>query len=266
MTHYRTIFISDVHLGTRTCLAEMLHDFLVENDADTYYLVGDIVDFWRIRRGAVWPQSHSMVLRRLHQKARNGARMIFVPGNHDESLRDYCGTNFGAVELMRDAIFETADGKRYLVTHGDEFDVVMQKARWLAIVGDLAYQFALTLNLPVNFVRRRLLGLDYWSLSAYLKGRVKSAVNFIGDYEQSLTAEAARRNVDGVICGHIHKAASKQIDDVHYINTGDWMESATAFVEHHDGRLEMINWLEVVAQQREELSDAPERSGMGVAA
>lgn len=243
MAHYRTIFISDVHLGTRNCQAALLMDFLNTHDADTYYLVGDIVDFWRIKRGATWPEEHNLVLQKLLKKSRLGARMIFIPGNHDEGLRAYCGTSFGNIEIVRDAVFETAAGKRYLVTHGDEFDVVMQKARWLAIVGDWAYQFALGLNVPLNFVRKRL-GLPFWSLSAYLKGRVKSAVNFIGDFESSLSEEAARRNVDGVICGHIHRAASKQISDVHYVNTGDWMESATAFVELPNGQLELVEWLE----------------------
>ncbi|MGI9476875.1 MAG: UDP-2,3-diacylglucosamine diphosphatase [Hyphomicrobiaceae bacterium] len=243
MSHYRTIFISDVHLGTRASQAAYLIDFLRSNDADTYYLVGDIVDFWRIKRGAVWPQSHNDVLQALLGKVRQGARMVFIPGNHDEGLRDYCGTQFGGIEIVQNAIYETLTGKRYLVMHGDEFDVVVRYARWLAFLGDRGYQLTLAMNVPLNFVRRRL-GLGYWSLSAYLKGRVKSAVNFIGDFENSLSEEAARRNVDGVICGHIHRAASKQIADVHYVNTGDWVESATAFVEHQDGTLELIRWSE----------------------
>lgn len=264
MTHYRTIFISDVHLGTRTCQADLLSEFLRDNDADTYYLVGDIVDFWRIRRGAVWPKSHSEVLQKLLVRAQNGARVVFIPGNHDEGLRAYCGSKFGNVEIERDAVFETATGKRYLVAHGDEFDVVMQKARWLAIVGDWAYQFAIMLNWPVN-LGRRLFGREYWSLSAYLKGRVKSAVNVMGDYESALSAEATKRDVDGVICGHIHRAASKQIADIHYVNTGDWMESATAFVECQDGSLEMIRWLEQPASDASELP-APGHTNIGVAA
>lgn len=245
MAHYRTIFISDVHLGTRASQAEMLIDFLRENDADTYYLVGDIIDFWRIKRGAVWPQSHNDVLQKLLRKVRKGARMVFIPGNHDEGLRDYCGTQFGGIEIVRDAEFEAANGKRYVVMHGDEFDVVVRYARWLAFLGDRGYQLSLAMNIPLNFVRRRL-GLGYWSLSAYLKQSVKSAVNFIGDFENSLSDEAARRKVDGVICGHIHHAASKQIGNVHYVNTGDWVESATAFVEHHDGTLELVYWHKIM--------------------
>jgi UDP-2,3-diacylglucosamine pyrophosphatase LpxH len=249
MAHYRTIFISDVHLGTRASHAAFLIDFLHENDADTYYLVGDIVDFWRIKRGAVWPQAHNDVLQKLLGKVRNGARMVFIPGNHDDGLRGYCGTTFGGIEIVRDAIYDTADGKRYLVMHGDEFDVVVRYARWLAFLGDRGYQFTLALNVPLNFIRRRL-GLGYWSLSAYLKGRVKSAVSFIGDFENSLSDEAVRRNVNGVICGHIHRAASKHIANVHYVNTGDWVESATAFVEHPDGKLELIYWLQEMEKRK----------------
>lgn len=248
MPQYRTLFISDVHLGTRNCQADMLVDFLGRHDAETIYLVGDIVDFWRIQQGAVWPEAHSQVLQALLAKVRGGARVIFIPGNHDDDLRRYAGTRFGGVEIELNAIFETATGKRYLVMHGDELDVVVNYARWLALIGDRAYQLALFSNIPVNFVRRRL-GLGYWSLSAYLKQRVKSAVNFIGDFEQSLVDAAAERAADGVICGHIHTAASKDIGGIHYVNTGDWVESATAVVEHHNGELELIRWAEVTSGQ-----------------
>lgn len=254
MTTYRTIFISDVHLGTRACQAEMLIEFLCDHEAETIYLVGDIVDFWRIKRGAIWPQAHNNVLQKLLSKARNGSRIIYIPGNHDEGLRDYCGTRFGGIEIERDAVHETGDGRRYLVIHGDEFDVVVRYARWLAFLGDRGYQLALWTNWPLNFIRRRL-GLGYWSLSAYLKNRVKSAVNFIGDFERSLSEEAQRRNVEGVICGHIHHAASKMIGDVHYVNTGDWVESCTAVAEKQDGSFELIRWLDVQqSKQVEEVS------------
>ena len=262
MTTYRTLFISDVHLGTRACQAQMLIDFLQENDAETIYLVGDIVDFWRIKRGAVWPQTHNDVLQKLLGKVREGARVIYIPGNHDEGLRDYCGTKFGGIEIMRDAVHETASGKRFLVIHGDEFDVVVRYARWLAFLGDRGYQLALWTNWPLNFVRRRF-GLGYWSLSAYLKNRVKSAVNFIGDFETSLSDEAKRRNVEGVICGHIHHAASKMFGDVHYINTGDWVESCTAVVEGTDGSLELVRWYD---QTRAQPVSGESREQIGVAA
>ena len=245
----RSAFISDVHLGTRGCQAEMLLDFLKEHDAETIYLVGDIVDFWRIRRGAIWPQAHNDVLQKLLRKVRKGARVVFIPGNHDDGLRQYCGTRFGGIEIERNAVHETADGKRYLVIHGDEYDVVVRYAKWLAFLGDRSYELALATNAPVNWVRKRL-GKGHWSLSSYLKLRVKTAVNFIGDFEKSLSDEAKRRNVDGVICGHIHHAASRHFDDVHYLNTGDWVESCTAIGETHDGTFELIRWLDVV-QARE---------------
>lgn len=248
MATYRTLFISDLHLGTRSSQAERLLEFLKDHDAETIYLVGDIVDFWRIRRGAIWPQSHNDVIQKLLRKVRKGARVLFIPGNHDDSLRQYCGQHFGGVEIVRQAMHETADGRRYLVIHGDEFDVVVRYARWLAFLGDRGYELALWSNWPLNFVRQRF-GLGYWSLSAYLKQRVKTAVNFIGEFEANLAAEARRRGVDGVICGHIHHAASREIDGIHYVNTGDWVESCTSVVEHHDGRLEILDWHALVRER-----------------
>jgi UDP-2,3-diacylglucosamine pyrophosphatase LpxH len=249
MAHYRTLFISDVHLGTRACQAEAFLDFLKDNEADTIYLVGDIIDFWRIRRGAIWPQSHNDVLQKLLRKVRKGTRVVFIPGNHDEGIRDYCGTRFGGIEIERHAIYETAAGRRYFVTHGDDFDVVVRYARWLAFLGDRGYELALWSNWPLNFVRKRM-GLGYWSLSSYLKYKVKSAVNFIGEFESALAEEARRRGVDGVICGHIHHAASRDIGGVHYLNSGDWVESCTALAERADGSIELIRWREVVEAQR----------------
>jgi len=250
MVHYRTLFISDVHLGTRSAQAEMLLDFLRETEADTIYLVGDMIDFWRIRRGAIWPQSHNDVLQKLLRKVRKGTRVIFIPGNHDEGLRQYCGQHFGGIEIEHQTVHTTADGKRYLVLHGDEFDVVVRYAKWLAFLGDRGYELALWMNHPLNFIRRRF-GLGYWSLSAHLKLRVKTAVNFIGEFEKSLSDEARRHGVNGVICGHIHHAASRHIEGVHYLNTGDWVESCTAIGETGDGAFELIRWHDVVqARQR----------------
>ncbi len=245
MPKYRSLFISDVHLGTRACQAELLLGFLKENEADTIYLVGDIVDFWRIRRGAVWPQSHNDVLQKLLRKVRKGTRVIFIPGNHDDGLRQYCGQKFGGIDILMQTIHETPDGNRYVVMHGDEFDVVVRYAKWLAFLGDRGYQLALWTNAPVNLIRRRL-GLGYWSLSGYLKLRVKSAVNFIGEFERKLSKEAKRRNANGVICGHIHHAASRQSSDIHYLNCGDWVESCTAIGETYDGEFKLIRWLDVV--------------------
>jgi len=254
---YRTLFISDVHLGTRSAQAPMLLDFLKYHDAETIYLVGDIVDFWRVKRGPVWPQSHNDVLQKLLRKARKGTRVVFIPGNHDEGLRDYCGMQFGGIEIERQAEHITADGKRYVVMHGDEYDVVVRYARWLAFLGDRGYEFALWTNNPLNFIRRRL-GLGYWSLSAYLKLRVKTAVNFIGEFEKNLADEARRREADGVICGHIHHAASRDIDGVHYVNTGDWVESCTAVRENWDGSLELVYWHDDVRARLPEAIKAPQ--------
>jgi UDP-2,3-diacylglucosamine pyrophosphatase LpxH len=239
--HHRALFISDVHLGTRTAQAEALLDFLRENHADVIYLVGDIIDFWRVRRGAYWPQAHNDVLQKLLRRVRKGTRIIFIPGNHDEALRDYCGTRFGGIEIVHNALHQTASGKRYTVMHGDEFDVVVRTAKWLAFLGDRGYELALWLNNPLNFLRRHL-GFGYWSLSSYLKNRVKHAVSFIGAYEDAVAAEAHRNGVDGIICGHIHQAADRQIGDVHYLNCGDWVESCTAIAEQMDGTMVLIKW------------------------
>lgn len=240
---FRSLFISDLHLGTKGAQADALLEFLREHDAETIYLVGDIVDGWRLRNGWYWPQSHNDVVQKLLRKARKGARIIYIPGNHDEFLRDFYGTHFGGIEVCETAIHEAADGKRYLVIHGDVFDMVVRHAKWLAFFGDWAYEIALALSTRINMVRRRL-GLTYWSLSAWAKLKVKNAVNFIGKFEETLAAEAQKHGVDGVICGHIHHAAQRDIDGLAYLNTGDWVESCTALVEHQDGRMEIIRWSE----------------------
>jgi UDP-2,3-diacylglucosamine pyrophosphatase LpxH len=247
---YRTLFISDVHLGTKGSQAELLIDFLRCNEADTYYLVGDIVDFWRIKRAPHWPQSHNDVIQKLLRLVRKGARFVYIPGNHDEDLRSYCGQHFGGVEFKLNDVHVSANGRRFLVTHGDEFDVVISYVKWLAFLGDWAYVTALGINTGFNKVRR-LFGLSYWSLSAYLKHKVKTAVNYIGDFETALAGEARRHGAEGVICGHIHFAAMREIEGVTYINCGDWMESATAVGETHDGKFEIIRWLDVLDAERE---------------
>ncbi len=238
---YRAIFISDVHLGTRGCKAEYLLDFLRANEADYVYLIGDIIDCWRLSKGWFWPQSHNDVVQKLLRKARKGTQVIYVPGNHDEPLRDYDDHAFGDVMVMNEAVHETADGKRLLIIHGDAFDGIVRYAPWLAKLGDSAYTLALMLNQWFNRARH-MLGYPYWSLSAWLKSRVKDAVKFIGDFENTVAAEAKRRGFDGVVCGHIHQAALKEIDGIIYANDGDWVESCTALVEHRDGRLEIIHW------------------------
>jgi UDP-2,3-diacylglucosamine pyrophosphatase LpxH len=239
----RAVFLSDVHLGTRSAQAMRLLQFLRHIEAGTIYLVGDIVDFWKVKRGPHWPQSHNDVLQKLMRKVRQGTRLVLVPGNHDEGLRDYAGLHFGGVEICRDVVHMTADGRRYLVLHGDEFDVVVRTARWLALLGDRGYELALWLNNPLNWVRRHL-GFGYWSLSGYLKYHVKSAVSFIGAFEEAVATEARRRQVDGVICGHIHHASDRNLAGIHYLNCGDWVESCTAVVETLAGRLEVVRCTE----------------------
>ena len=238
---YRTIWISDVHLGTRACKADFLLDFLRLTECETLYLVGDIVDGWRLRRTWYWPQAHNDVVQKLLRKARKGTRVIYIPGNHDEGARQFIGQQFGGIPVMQDAVHEGADGRRYLVIHGDQFDVVVRRAKWLAHIGDKAYVTLLGLNTGVNAIRRRL-GFPYWSLSAYLKQKAKSAVEYVGRYETVLSEEARRRGVDGVICGHIHTAEIKDMNGVVYANDGDWVESCTALVEHQTGELEIVNW------------------------
>jgi len=241
---YRTIWISDIHLGTRGCKADFLLDFLRHTESDTLFLVGDIIDLWRMRRSWYWPQAHNDVVQKLLRRARKGTRVVFVPGNHDEMFRDYVEHHFGGIEVAADAIHVLADGRRLLVLHGDSFDAVVRYARWLAVLGDSAYEFALVLNRWLNLARRRM-GYPYWSLSAWLKHRVKNAVEYIGRFEEAVAAEARQRGVDGVVCGHIHKAEIRDIDGVVYCNDGDWVESCTALVEHADGRLEILRWAEI---------------------
>ena len=241
LRHFRALFISDVHLGARGCQAELLLDFLRYHDADTIYLVGDIVDGWRLRSSWYWPQAHNDVVQKLLRKARKGSRMIYVPGNHDEFLRDYYGTHFGGIEVAERFIHVGADGRRYLVIHGDHFDLVVTQARWLAHLGDYAYTAAIAINRVFNSLRRRF-GFGYWSLSQWAKHKVKNAVNYIGEFEKTLVVEARRNAADGVICGHIHHAAIHNEFGVTYINCGDWVESCTAIAEHPDGRFEIITW------------------------
>jgi len=235
------MFLSDVHLGTRGCRAELLLDFLRWHDADTIYLVGDIVDGWQLKHGWHWPQSHNDVVQKLLRKGRKGTRLVYVPGNHDEFLHDYYGIHFGGIEVAANAIHVAADGRRYVVTHGDQFDLVVQNARWLARLGDHAYTLALTANTSLNWARRQL-GLPYWSISKWAKTRVKNAVNYIGEFETTLSYEALRHQTQGVICGHIHHAAIRRIADICYVNCGDWVESCSAAVEHFSGEFEIVTW------------------------
>ena len=238
---HRTIFISDVHLGTRGCKAELLADFLAHNSCGTLYLVGDIVDGWQLKRRWTWSEAQSRVVGEILRKVDEGVRVVYVPGNHDEFLRAYCGRSIAGIEVMREAIHETAAGLRFLVLHGDQFDGVIFYAKWLAHVGDWAYAAALALNDRLHILRC-CLGLPYWSLSAYLKRKVKNAVEYVSRFEEVVARAAAPRGVDGVICGHIHQAEMRQIGSILYLNDGDWVESCTALVEDARGHLEILRW------------------------
>lgn len=238
---FRTIFISDTHLGTPGCNAELLFDFLKSVECETLYLVGDIIDGWRLKRGWFWPTRHNDIVRRVLKMAKKGTRVVYVPGNHDEVLRDFIGLQLGDIEVRPEAVHETADGRRLLVLHGDEFDGVVLYHRWLAFLGDHAYVALLKLNVGFNACRRGL-GLPYWSLSAHLKKRVKNAVEYVCRYEEAVAHAARERGADGVVCGHIHSAEIRQFGEITYYNDGDWVESCTALVEHADGRMEILDW------------------------
>tara|TARA_B100000678_G_scaffold34980_1_gene25588 strand:+ start:1466 stop:2386 length:921 start_codon:yes stop_codon:yes gene_type:complete len=245
---YRTIWISDIHLGTKGCNADLLIDFLDSTDSDTMYLVGDIIDGWRLKKKFYWPDEHNDIVWRILKRAKRGTRIVYIPGNHDEMLRPFSGMNFGGVEIARAAFHKTADGKRLMVLHGDEFDAVMLAHRWLAFVGDALYEMLMVLSRQVNIIRRWM-GLPYWSLSKVAKHKVKNAVEFIGKYEETVAKAAAQRGVDGVVCGHIHTAEHRMFGDIEYWNDGDWVEGCNALVEHFDGRLEILHWPDEIAKR-----------------
>jgi len=238
MTRYRTGWISDIHLGTRGSKAEALLHFLREHEFETLYVVGDFIDVWALRRGIYWPQAHNDVIQKILRAGRKGTRVIYIPGNHDEFVAGFFG-HFGAVEIMQRDIHTTVDGRRLLVIHGHELDTVVQNIKWLAFVGDVGYQFLLRLNHPVNTIRRWL-GLDYWSLSAYVKKSVKNAVSFIGAFEKAIVQYARRDHVEGVVCGHIHTPVIREIEGIGYYNSGDWVESLSALTEDFNGKIELI--------------------------
>jgi len=239
---YRTIWLSDIHLGYKGCKADYLLDFLRSTECEYLFLVGDIIDIWSLKkRGLFWPQSHNNVIRTILGKAKHGTKVIYIPGNHDELLREYTGLAFGNVEIHQDYIHQIADGRRLLMMHGDEFDSVIRYSRLIGYLGDTAYDFLLRLNRLVNYFRRHF-GFPYWSIAAYLKHKVKNAVNAISNFEQAVAHEAHRRGVDGLVCGHIHHAEISVINGVLYCNDGDWVESCTAMVETIQGELEILHW------------------------
>ncbi|MCX7156723.1 MAG: UDP-2,3-diacylglucosamine diphosphatase [Rhodocyclales bacterium] len=247
MMHVRSIFISDVHLGTRGCQAERLLDFLRDYDSENLFLIGDIIDFWSMNRGIHWTPAQNTVVQKILRRARHGQRVMLIPGNHDEAMREYDGVSFGDIEVRLEYIHVAADGRRYLLLHGDEFDQVTRYHRWLAVIGDVGYNLLVRLNASLSRLRRLLRRPGYWSLAGYAKSRVKRAVSFVFDFEDSLIHAVRERELDGVICGHIHSAAIRPVDGVVYVNCGDWVDSCTAIVEHHDGRLELVRaWEPVV--------------------
>lgn len=243
----RSVWISDIHLGFRGCSADFLLDFLHSVECDYLYLVGDIIDVWEMKKKMFWPQAHNNVIRTLLGKAKHNTKVVFVPGNHDEIFRDYDGAVFGNVEIKNEVIHTTADNKKLLILHGDQFDSVVKISPMLAKVGSRLYEYLLRANRWVNFIRRKL-GFSYWSLAAFLKHRVKNAVQYISNFEEAVAHEAARQGVDGVVCGHIHRAEIARHHGIDYFNCGDWVESCTALVEHPDGTMEILNWTELTEQ------------------
>ena len=240
-TYYRTIWLSDTHLCSRDCQAEALLSFLKQTKSDYLYLAGDFIDIWQLKRRWYWPQTFNNIIHKILGRAKKGTRVVYIPGNHDEFFHEFVGSQFGGVQIRQQAIHTTADNRRLLVLHGDEFDVVVQCNKWLAVLGNAAYDNLILLNRVVNAVRRRC-GLPYWSLAAYLKHKVKNAVKYIGSFEEAVVREAGKHKVDGVVCGHIHQPGIKQIGGLQYCNTGDWVENCSALVERHDGTLQIIYW------------------------
>ncbi|QIK37231.1 UDP-2,3-diacylglucosamine diphosphatase [Caldichromatium japonicum] len=253
---YRSIFISDLHLGFRGCQVQFLLDFLRSTQCKQLYLVGDIVDLWAMQGRVYWPDAHNQVVRELLDKARNGTEVIYIPGNHDELMRTHLDLSFGEIRICDERVHTTADGRCFLVLHGDRFDRVVQHSPWLAQIGSQAYDRLLALNGWLSRVRAAL-GFKYWSLAGYLKRKVKDAVNYIGNYEQAVAAEARERRLDGMICGHIHHAEMRTIQGITYCNCGDWVESCTALVEHHDGRLELLRWTDTYPESLAILAPVP---------
>ncbi|HCI51787.1 MAG TPA: UDP-2,3-diacylglucosamine hydrolase [Gallionella sp.] len=243
MTQVRSIFLSDIHLGTKACQAAQLLEFLKAYSADNLFLLGDIVDMWAMSRGGVhWTPEQNTFVQKILRRARHGEKVFFIPGNHDEAMREYVGTSFGDVMVVSEYIHTTADGRRFLLIHGDEFDQVTLHHKWVAVLGDIAYNLLVRLNIYLSWLRRTLRRPGYWSLAGYAKRKIKTALTFICNFEDSVIHHARERSLDGAICGHIHWAMIKDINGLTYMNCGDWVDSCTAIVEHLDGRMELIRW------------------------
>jgi UDP-2,3-diacylglucosamine pyrophosphatase LpxH len=240
--HYRTIWISDLHLGSTQCQADVLLDFLKHNDSDKLYLVGDIIDFWSLSKKMYWPTTHNTIIQKVLRKARHGTQVVYVPGNHDENIREYDGYVFGDIVVKNSDIHVTTSGKKLLIVHGDEYDTIARYHKWLAKLGSKSYDFLLELNRWLRALRLLLGFRSHFSLAAYLKFKVKNAVQFISDYEESIVATLRDEGLDGVVCGHIHHAELKDMEGFLYINTGDFVESCTAVVELQDGSIQLMHW------------------------
>ena len=254
MTTVRSIFLSDIHLGTRACQADRLVDFLRHYSAENVFLVGDIIDFWAMRRSIVWTPAQNTFVQKILRRARRGEKVMFIPGNHDEALRDYLGIAFGDIEVVGEYVHTLADGRRFLLLHGDDFDQITRHHRWIAVLGDVMYEALVRANTIISLVRRRLGLRCYWSLAGFAKRRVKKALQFIFDFEHAAAHAARQRGLDGIICGHIHCAVIREVDSVAYVNCGDWVDSCTAIVEHHDGRLELVDWSQRGPDENEGIS------------
>lgn len=256
MPQVRAIFISDVHLGTRACQAEKLIDFLREYESEYLYLIGDIVDFWAMNRSIQWSASHNTVVQKVLRRARHGANVLFIPGNHDEALREYAGVAFGDIRIETEWVHEAADGRRYWLVHGDDYDQVTRHHRWVAVLGDVAYNVLVRINLLLSRIRRILRMPGYWSLAGYAKQKVKKAASFIFDFEDAIVHATRQRKFDGVICGHIHWPSDRMVDGIRYLNCGDWVDTCSGIVEHMDGRIEIIHWSAIEAEALPPLGEA----------
>jgi len=256
----RALFLSDIHLGSRACRAEQLLSFIKDYDHEYIFLIGDIVDFWAMSRSVYWPAPHNTVVQKILKKARHRVKVFLIPGNHDEALREYVGSSFGDIMIVREHIHTAADGRRYILLHGDEYDQVTTYHRWVSILGDVSYHLLVHLNRVLSLIRRKLGVSGHWSLADYAKRNVLRAVSFISDFENSVVHNVKRRGLDGVICGHIHTPAIKRIDGITYINCGDWVDSCTAIVEHYDGRMQLVRWTQPAASAvspAEVMAEAP---------
>ncbi len=256
INNYRTIWISDLHLGSTQCQADVLLDFLKFNDSEKLYLIGDIIDFWSLSKKMYWPRDHNTVIQKILRKARHGAQIIYIPGNHDENIRAYDGYIFGDIMVKNSDIHVTATGKRFLVVHGDEYDTIARHHRWIAQLGSSGYDFLLFINRLLRSIRRCMGVQSNFSLAAYVKFKVKNVVQFISEYEESIVNTLKDENLDGVVCGHIHHAEIKEIDAFLYLNTGDFVESCTAIVEHINGALELVSWHKIQLDSAEKPLEA----------